>query len=86
MAKDERKNLMGYVTSKWLFAQTTLVNPKKPFTGSNHWYNLITSVLGLSERSKARLIGADWVYPSDAVRKVLAVPPYELQEILDKRR
>ena len=77
---------MEYVNSKWLFNQTTLVNPKKPFTGSNHWYDLIISVLGLSERSKARLIGGDWVYPSDAVRRVLAVPPYELQKILDKRR
>ena len=77
---------MEYLSSKWLFNQTTLVNPKKPFTGSNHWYNLITSVLGLSERSKARLIDGDWVYPSDAVRGVLAVPPYELQGILDKRQ
>jgi len=77
---------MEYVTSKWLFNQTTLVNPKKPFTGSNHWYDLIVSVLGLSERSKARLVGGEWVYPSDAVHKVLAVPPYELQGILDKRQ
>jgi len=52
---------------------------------SNHWYDLVAEVLSLNQSSKARLVGSEWCYPADAVKKVLAVPPYELQDILNKR-
>jgi len=70
---------MGFVTSKWLWSQTMAPGY------TNHWYDLVTEVLGLNQSSKARLVGGEWCYPTDAVKKVLAVPPYELQEILNKR-
>jgi len=72
--------MMGMVTSKWLWAQTMAEGY------SNHWYELVTEVLGLNQSSKARLVGGEWCYPTSAVKKVLAVPPYELQEILDSRK
>ena len=70
---------MGFVTSKWLYGQTMAPNY------SNHWYDLVTEVLSLKQGSKARLVGGEWCFPADAVKKVLAVPPYELQEILNTR-
>ncbi len=71
---------MGLVTAKWLWNQTMAEGY------SNHWYDLVTDVLGLNEGSKPRLVGGEWCYQTSAVKKVVAVPPYELQEILDKRR
>ena len=79
MAKNEGKDMMGYVTSKWLYKQTMADGY------SNHWYDLVTDVLSLKQSSKARLVGGEWCFPTDAVKKVLAVPPYELQDILNKR-
>ena len=70
---------MGMVTSKWLWRQTMAEGY------SNHWYDLVAEVLSLNQSSKARLVGSEWCYPADAVKKVLAVPPYELQDILNKR-
>jgi len=53
--------------------------------GSNHWIDLIEEILSLKPSTRAVLGDNGWYYPSDAVKKVFAVPPYELQRILDER-
>ena len=71
---------MGLVSRTWLYNQT--MSPGH----SNHWIDLVEEVLAIKQSTRAVLQDNGWYYPSHAVKTVLKVPPYELQEILDKRR
>ena len=71
---------MGLVSREWLYRQTMAENC------SNHWIDLVEEVLALKQSTRAVLRDKGWFYPSHAVKMVLKVPPYALQEILDKRK
>ena len=51
----------------------------------NHWVDLIVDVLQSSNRTQATLVGGQWVWDSEAVRKVLAVSPAGLESVLQRR-
>jgi hypothetical protein len=69
---------MSYVTDQYIYDQTATPS-------TDGFYKLVIDVLRSSNRSKATLIAGDWVYPADVVKKVLAVPPAQLDVILQSR-
>ncbi len=69
---------MTYVTGQYIYDQTATPS-------TDGFYRLVMDVLQSSNRSKATLIGGEWLYPADVVKKVLAVPPRQLDEILQLR-
>jgi len=69
---------MTYVTSSYIYDQTATPS-------TEGFYNLVMDVLRSSNRSKATLVGGEWLYPADVVKKVLAVPPSQLDVILQSR-
>ena len=72
---------MGLVSRHYLYKHTMADVGE----GSNHWIDLIEEVLSLKRSTRGVLQDNGIFYPSDAVKKVFAVPPYELQRILDER-
>ena len=70
---------MGLVSREWLYRQTMAEGC------SNHWIDLVEEVLSLKRSTRAVLNGGQWLYPSHAVKAVLAVPPRDLEEILESR-
>lgn len=76
---------MNVVTQGYVMQQTMCCEHDKPYTGTNHWFALVHKVLGLSGYSRARLMGGEWVYPADAVKKVLGVAPVDLEKIIQDR-
>ena len=80
MAQTKREDVMGVVSREWLYRQTMADGY------SNHWIDLVEDVLALKRSTKAVLHGGQWLYPSHAVKTVLAVPPRDLEEILESRK
>ena len=67
-----------YVTGEYIYRQTATPS-------TEGYFRLVMDVLRSSSRTQARLIGADWMYSAEAVKKVLAVPPRELEKVLELR-
>ena len=67
-----------YVTGSYIYDHTATPS-------TEGFYHLIMDVLRSSNRSKATLVGGEWLYPADVVKKVLAVPPRQLDVILASR-
>ncbi len=70
--------MSDYVTGQYIYDQTATPS-------TDGFYNLVMDVLRSSNRSKATLIAGQWAYPADVVKKVLAVPPRQLDVILQSR-
>jgi len=51
----------------------------------NHWISLVMDVLQSSTRTCATLVEGQWNWSRADVRKVLAVPPRDLELILARR-
>ena len=81
MAETKGENLMGLVHRHYLYKHTMA----EVGEGNNHWIDLVEAVLALKPSTRAVLGQNGWYYPSHAVKAVLKVPPYELQEILDSK-
>ena len=71
--------MMGLVSRNWLYKATMAEG------FSNHWMDLVEEVLALKQSTKAVLHDGQWLYPSHAVKAVLAVPPRDLEAILESR-